>query len=204
MSTLVLVRHGQSAWNQQNRFTGWADPDLTDRGILEAHAAAKKILQQNVAFGHAFTSVLKRAHRTLMVILRDLGIEETVEKYEDEALNERNYGDLQGKNKEEARKEFGEEQVHIWRRSFDTPPPNGESLKDTADRVIPYFQAQIQPLLEKGENVLIVAHGNSLRALSMHLEGMTAEAVVQFEMPTGEPRLYKLAPGLKVEAARFL
>jgi len=189
MSYLVLLRHGQSAWNLENRFTGWIDVPLSENGIKEAEAAAEKLI--HFKFDNAFTSALQRAQHTLRIVL-EKNNQTDVPVIADQALNERMYGDLQGMNKDEARKKFGEEQVKIWRRSYDIAPPNGESLKDTANRVIPYFEKNILPLLQQGKNILIVAHGNSLRALVMYLEKMTPEQILNFELATAVPRVYEL------------
>jgi len=189
MSYLVLLRHGQSAWNLENRFTGWIDVPISENGIKEAEAAAEKLI--HFKFDNAFTSALQRAQHTLRIVL-EKNNQTDVPVIADQALNERMYGDLQGMNKDEARKKFGEEQVKIWRRSYDIAPPNGESLKDTANRVIPYFEKNILPLLQQGKNILIVAHGNSLRALVMYLEKMTPEQILNFELATAVPRVYEL------------
>jgi 2,3-bisphosphoglycerate-dependent phosphoglycerate mutase len=186
---LVLLRHGQSAWNLENRFTGWIDVPISENGIKEAEAAAEKLI--HFKFDNAFTSALQRAQHTLRIVL-EKNNQTDVPVIADQALNERMYGDLQGMNKDEARKKFGEEQVKIWRRSYDIAPPNGESLKDTANRVIPYFEKNILPLLQQGKNILIVAHGNSLRALVMYLEKMTPEQILNFELATAVPRVYEL------------
>ena len=186
---LVLVRHGQSEWNAKNLFTGWKDPGLTPKGEEEAKNAGAIINKKEIHFSVMFTSVLKRAQITGQAILE--GINQTqipVIKYQ--ALNERDYGDLAGLNKDEARKEWGEEQVHIWRRSYDVPPPGGESLKNTAERVLPYFNEVIMPRLMEGENILIAAHGNSLRSLVMQLDKLSKEEVLSLEIPTGAPILY--------------
>jgi 2,3-bisphosphoglycerate-dependent phosphoglycerate mutase len=188
---LVLVRHGQSEWNLKNLFTGWKDPGLTDKGIEEAIAAGKALKGLELEFDIAFTSVLSRANRTLDLILTELG-QEGLETIRNEALNERDYGDLTGLNKDDARAKWGEEQVHIWRRSFDVPPPGGESLKMTAERVLPYFEEHILPRVLKGERVIISAHGNSLRALIMQLEGLTPDEILARELGTGVPILYRL------------
>ena len=188
---LVLVRHGQSEWNLQNLFTGWKDPGLTERGVEEAHSAGKALKELGLVFDIAFTSHLSRAQRTLSIILDELG-QEGLETVREQALNERDYGDLTGLNKDDARKKWGEEQVLIWRRSFDVPPPGGESLKDTAERVLPYFNAEILPRVLKGERVLVSAHGNSLRALIMQLEGLSGEEIVKRELATGVPIVYRL------------
>ncbi len=200
MAKLVIVRHGQSQWNLENRFTGWVDVDLAPKGIQEAHAAGEKL--KGYTFDMAFTSALKRAQHTLDIILDEMGVELPITR--NEALNERMYGDLQGMNKDEAREKFGEEQVHIWRRSYDTPPPGGESLKLTADRVLPYFEKEIVPQLKAGKNIIIAAHGNSLRALVMSLEDLTPEQILKTEIPTGAPRLYELDENLEVKNAEYL
>ncbi len=200
MAQLVIVRHGQSQWNLENRFTGWVDVDLAPKGIEEAHAAGQKL--KEFKFDMAYTSALKRAQRTLDIILGEMGVELPITR--NEALNERMYGDLQGMNKDEARKEFGEEQVHIWRRSFDVPPPGGESLELTAKRVLPYFEADIVPQLKAGKNIIIAAHGNSLRALVMALEKLSPEQILKTEIPTGAPRLYELDENLEVQNAEYL
>ena len=189
--TLVLVRHGQSEWNRKNLFTGWADPDLTELGIQEAIKAGKLLAEKGLKFDIAFTSVLVRAQHTLTLILKELG-QTGLETIFDKALNERNYGDLIGLNKDDARKKWGDEQVHIWRRSFDTPPPGGESLKDTADRVLPYYKSVIEPRVTGGETVLVSAHGNSLRALIMSLDNLSKEEVIALELKTGVPIIYEL------------
>jgi 2,3-bisphosphoglycerate-dependent phosphoglycerate mutase len=189
--TLVLVRHGQSEWNEKNLFTGWADVDLTERGIEEAHKAAQALKERGLKFDEAFTSDLIRAQHTLDIILEDLG-QTDIPVTKDKALNERDYGNLVGMNKDEARQRWGEEQVHIWRRSYDVRPPGGESLKDTAERAVPYFEKHILPKVEAGENVLVSAHGNSLRAIIMWLEKLSPEEVLKLELETGVPILYEL------------
>ena len=189
--TLVLVRHGQSEWNQKNLFTGWADPGLTEKGIQEAIKAGQLLAARGLHFDIAFTSVLSRAQHTLTLMLKELD-QVGLETIYDKALNERNYGDLVGLNKDDARKKWGDEQVHIWRRSFDTPPPGGESLKDTADRVLPYYRSKIEPRVINGETVIVSAHGNSLRALVMSLEGLSGEEILKREIATGVPLVYKL------------
>jgi 2,3-bisphosphoglycerate-dependent phosphoglycerate mutase len=201
MSKLVIVRHGQSAWNLENRFTGWVDVDITEKGEAEAIAAAKKI--SDIKFDAAFTSALKRAKRTLHIILKHLH-QEDIPVIENKALNERHYGDLQGANKAETAAKYGDEQVHIWRRSYDVAPPNGESLKDTVNRVMPYVEQEIFPLLRQGKNIIIAAHGNSLRALIMQLEKLTPEQILQVEIPTGQPKLYELNEHLEIIKATFL
>lgn len=187
---LVLVRHGESEWNKLNLFTGWKDPDLTEKGVSEAKAAGKQMKEHGFTFDIAFTSALRRAQRTLQLILEELG-QTDLPITRDEKLNERDYGDLAGLNKDDARKRWGEEQVHIWRRSYDVPPPGGESLKGTAERVLPYYEAVILPQLKAGKNVLIAAHGNSLRALIMQLESLTGEEIVARELATGAPIVYR-------------
>ena len=188
---LVLVRHGQSEWNLKNLFTGWRDPGLTEKGVGEARQAGKSLKEKDLSFDLAFTSVLSRAQDTLTLILEEIG-QTGLETIKDQALNERDYGDLTGLNKDDARKKWGDEQVHIWRRSFDIPPPGGESLKDTADRVLPYFKSEILPRVLAGEKVLVAAHGNSLRALIMDLEGLSGEQILQRELGTGVPIIYRL------------
>ena len=186
---LVLVRHGQSEWNAKNLFTGWKNPDLTSDGKKEAINAGSLIKERNIQFSVMFTSALKRAQITGQIILD--GIEQPdIEVVKDEALNERDYGDLSGLNKDDARKEWGEEQVHIWRRSFDVPPPGGESLKDTAERVLPFFNSSILPKIIEGKNILVAAHGNSLRSLVMQLDDLSKEEVIALEIPTGAPIIY--------------
>ena len=186
---LVLVRHGQSEWNAKNLFTGWKDPGLTPQGEKEAINAGKLISKRNIAFSTMFTSDLKRAQITGEIIL-DRIQQNDIKIIKDKALNERDYGDLSGLNKDDARKKWGNEQVQIWRRSYDTPPPGGESLKNTAERVLPYFNEIILPKLLRGENVLIAAHGNSLRSLVMQLDNLSKDEVVLLEIPTGAPIIY--------------
>jgi 2,3-bisphosphoglycerate-dependent phosphoglycerate mutase len=190
-STLVLVRHGESEWNKRNIFTGLRNPDLTDKGVIEAVWAGRLLKQRGLRFDRAFTSKLKRAQHTLDIILGELDQSE-VEVVEDAALNERDYGELSGLNKEEARQRWGEDQVLLWRRSFDTPPPGGESLKDTAARVLPFYEKHIWPLLKMGLNVLVSAHGNSLRALIMHLEKLSENQILERELATAAPQVYRL------------
>lgn len=192
MGCLVLVRHGQSEWNAKNLFTGWHDPDLTEKGVEEAAQAGKTLKQAGYNFDVAFTSDLQRAQKTCGLILDALELG-GLDVIRDQALNERDYGDLAGLNKDDAREKWGDEQVHIWRRSFDIPPPGGESLKDTADRVLPYYQASIKPRLLDGENVLVAAHGNSLRALVMMLENLSQEEILAKEIGTGEPIIYDIS-----------
>ena len=188
---LVLVRHGQSEWNLKNLFTGWADPGLTDKGVAEAIDAGRRLKAEGFKFDIAFTSVLLRAQHTLTLMLQELG-QPDLETIRDQALNERDYGDLVGLNKDDARKKWGDEQIHIWRRSYDTPPPGGESLKDTAERVLPYYEAKILPRVLAGEQVIVAAHGNSLRALVMVLENLSPEEILKKEIWTGVPRVYHL------------
>ena len=201
MSKLVIVRHGQSVWNKENKFTGWVDVDLAEKGVEEANRAGE--LLKDYKFDAAFTSVLKRANRTLDIILDKIGQTDIPVTY-NEALNERMYGDLQGKNKDEMREEYGEEQVHIWRRSYDVQPPGGESLKDTAERVLPYFEKEIVPMIKEGKDLIISAHGNSLRALIMKLEGLSPEEILKVEVPTGVPKVYDLDAELNIKSAEFL
>ncbi|HZT43644.1 MAG TPA: 2,3-diphosphoglycerate-dependent phosphoglycerate mutase [Chthonomonadaceae bacterium] len=191
MSKLILLRHGQSQWNLENRFTGWVDVPLTEVGMKEAEEAGKKIELAGIHLDEAFTSVLTRAIQTLEICLRaaeQTGIPTTY----DQALNERHYGDLQGLNKAETAEKFGAEQVHLWRRSYDVAPPNGESLKDTAARTLPYFEAHIIPAVQAGKNVLVCAHGNSLRSIVMRLDSLTPEQIVAVEIPTGVPIVYDM------------
>ena len=193
-SKLVLVRHGQSEWNAKNLFTGWKDPKLTDLGIQEAIKAGDLLETRNLKFDLMFTSDLFRAQETGRLILEQMNHTD-IQVIKDQSLNERNYGDLAGLNKDEAREKWGEEQVHIWRRSFDVPPPGGESLKNTAERVLPYFEIKIMPKVKKGLNILIAAHGNSLRALVMKLEKISSEEIVKLEIATGDPLTYEYSNG---------
>ena len=188
---LVLVRHGQSDWNLKNLFTGWKDPDLTPKGQQEAMEAGQRLKAEGFDFDIAFTSILSRAQKTLVLMLEELG-QADLETVSDVALNERDYGDLSGLNKDDARAKWGEEQVHTWRRSYDTPPPGGESLKDTGARVWPYYIHRILPEVLREKDVLVAAHGNSLRALVMALEGMTGDEIVGREIGTGVPIIYRL------------
>ena len=190
---LVLVRHGQSDWNLKNLFTGWRDVDLTEKGVAEAREAGRKLKAQGIKFDVAFTSVLKRAQRTLDLMLTELG-QTTIPIFKDQALNERDYGDLVGLNKDDARKKWGEEQVHIWRRSYDVAPPGGESLKDTLARALPYYVTDILPRVLRGERVLVAAHGNSLRALVMVLDKHTPDSITKLNLDTGVPMIYRLNP----------
>ena len=196
-ASLVLVRHGQSEWNEKNLFTGWKDPGLTAKGVEEAKSAGIQLRNEGFQFDVMFTSDLLRAQKTGEIILKELGVT-NLPVVKNQALNERDYGDLSGLNKDEAREKWGDEQVHIWRRSFDTPPPGGESLKGTAERVLPYFKKEILPQLLKGENILIAAHGNSLRSLVMELDQLTKEQVVKLEIATGDPIYYEIASSGKV------
>lgn len=190
-NVLVLVRHGQSEWNLKNLFTGWRDPDLTEKGVAEAKRAGEMLKEQGLHFDIAFTSALYRAQRTLDLILTELD-QSNLEIIRDKALNERDYGELSGLNKDEARRTWGEEQVLIWRRSYDVPPPGGESLKDTAQRVLPYYKANIWPKVQAGQNVIVAAHGNSIRALIMYLEELSAKQILEREVATGQPIIYRL------------
>ena len=190
MTNLVLVRHGQSQWNLENRFTGNVDVDLTEHGRAEAKLTGDKLKKKNIPFDAAFTSVLKRAEETLQIILQEI-IQPDIKIYRDAALNERSYGQLQGLNKAELAEKYGADQIHTWRRSFDVRPPGGESLKDTQNRVLPYYSDHVLPLLKAGNNCMIVAHGNSLRSLMMVLENIGEDAITQVDIPTGVPRLYQ-------------
>ncbi len=200
-SQLAIVRHGQSQYNLENRFTGFADVDLTAQGKEEAVMCGRKL--NGMQFEACFTSVLKRAIETLDVILETIG-QKQLPIYKDAALNERNYGDLQGLNKAETADKYGSDQVTLWRRSFDIAPPGGESLKQTQERVLPYYHEHIEPLLQQGKNILVVAHGNSLRALMMHLENISAEAIAHVDLLTGVPRIYTFDDAGKITKAEFL
>ena len=189
---LVLVRHGQSEWNAKNLFTGWKNPGLTSAGEKEAINAGNLIKERDIKFSIMFTSALKRAQITGQMIL-DVIDQTNIEVIKDQELNERDYGELAGLNKDDARKQWGEEQVHIWRRSYDIPPPGGESLKNTAERVLPYFNSLILPKLLQGENILVAAHGNSLRSLVMQLDNLSKDEVIALEIPTGAPIIYSFA-----------
>ena len=223
---LTLLRHGESIWNQQNRFTGWVDVSLSRAGMQEASKAGQLLSKRH--FDVAFTSSLLRAQDTLYEVLKQnkqcdqyMRIHESnsqwyenfvaskddlneLKIYISDKLNERYYGDLQGRNKEQARHEFGAQQVHIWRRSYDVPPPNGESLEMTAARTIPYYQDKIVPYLENGDSVLVTAHGNSLRALIMHIEAMSAEQILAFDLPTGSPHIYDFDREMRIERKQVL
>lgn len=189
--TLVLVRHGQSEWNLKNLFTGWRDVDLTEKGHAEARAGGQRLKARGLRFDIAFTSALIRAQKTCQIILDEVG-QGGLRTIRNQALNERDYGDLSGLNKDDARKKWGEEQVHVWRRSYDVPPPGGESLKDTGARVWPYYLHDLQPHVLCGGTVLVAAHGNSLRALIMALDGISGEEIVKLELGTGVPIIYRL------------
>ena len=188
---LVLVRHGQSEWNLKNLFTGWKDPDLTEKGVEEAREAGRKLKAKGLTFDIAFTSALTRAQHTLDLALAELG-QTSLAVIKDQALNERDYGDLSGLNKDDARAKWGEEQVLVWRRSYDVPPPGGESLKDTLARALPYYVQEILPCVLRGQRTLVAAHGNSLRALIMVLERLTPESILKRELATGAPVIYRL------------
>ena len=203
--TMVLVRHGQSEWNKKNLFTGWRDPNLTEQGIAEAVEAGRVLAERGMRFDIAFTSVLVRAERTCRMILEGVG-QPGLETIHDQALNERNYGDLAGLNKDDARARWGEAQVHVWRRSYDVPPPGdeGESLRDTGARVWPYYMAQILPRVLRGQTVLVAAHGNSLRSLVMILDGHTTETITGLNLGTGVPMVYRLHADSTVAAKQVL
>lgn len=188
---LVLVRHGQSEWNLKNLFTGWKDPGLTELGIEEARTAGKRLKEMGLSFDVAFTSDLSRAQRTCKLMLDEIA-QPQLPVIADQALNERDYGDLAGLNKDDARARWGEDQVHLWRRSYDVQPPGGESLKDTVARVLPYYIREILPRVMRGERVLVAAHGNSLRALVMVLDGLTPRTIPSLELATGIPLVYRL------------
>jgi 2,3-bisphosphoglycerate-dependent phosphoglycerate mutase len=200
---LVLVRHGQSEWNLKNLFTGWRDVGLTEKGVAEAHNAGQKLKAEGLHFDVAFTSELVRAQRTLDIVLGEMG-QTDITVIKDQALNERDYGDLSGLNKDDARKKWGEEQVLIWRRSYDVAPPDGESLKDTAARVLPYYIQDILPRVLRGEKVIVAAHGNSLRALIMVLERLSPKEIVSREIATGVPLIYRLNADSTVAAMKDL
>jgi 2,3-bisphosphoglycerate-dependent phosphoglycerate mutase len=200
---LVLVRHGQSEWNLKNLFTGWKDPALTERGIEEAKEAGRRLKAEGLSFDVSFTSKLQRAQRTNQLILAELG-QRAVPVIEDQALNERDYGELTGLNKDDARKTWGEGRVLLWRRSYDVPPPGGESLKDTVARVLPYFVREILPRVLRGETTLVTAHGNSLRALIMVLERLTPDALLERELFTGAPIIYSMNADSTISAVKDL
>ena len=205
MSFLVLVRHGESQWNLENRFTGWVDVPLSEKGIAEAQNAGERLKKENIKFDRAYTSNLQRAQKTLQFILETLG-QRSLAVEKDQALNERHYGDLQGLDKAETAKKFGDEQVKIWRRSYDIAPPGqgGESLKDTAARTLPYFRSKIEADLKKGLNVIVAAHGNSLRSIVMHLEKLTKEQVLELNLATAVPLIYQFDSGLKILSKKEL
>lgn len=203
MGTLVLLRHGESQWNLENRFTGWVDVPLSPKGEAEARQAGEKLKAASIRFDLVFTSVLQRAIRTMEIALEILG-QTNLPIEKDQALNERHYGDLQGLNKAETAKKFGDEQVHIWRRSYDIAPPGGESLKDTAARTLPYYEAKIAPLVKAGKTVLVAAHGNSLRSMVMHLDQLTREQVLELNIGTGVPIVYELDAEGRVQEKKIL
>lgn len=200
---LVLVRHGQSEWNLKNLFTGWKDPDLTETGVSEAKTAGQRLKERGLLFDVAFTSVLTRAQHTLKLMLGELG-QAGLETIADQALNERDYGDLTGLNKDDARARWGEAQVLKWRRSYDIAPPGGESLRDTLARTLPYYVHRIQPEVLSGRRVIVAAHGNSLRALIMALEGLTPEEILKRELETGVPIVYRLRADSRIEQKQVL
>lgn len=202
---LVLLRHGQSQWNLENRFTGFQDVDITEEGEKEARTAGKKLAMAHIKFDRVFTSTLLRANRTAEIALKEAGQEHLLpDMVRHDDLRERDYGDLTGQNKDEARAEFGEDQVHIWRRSYDVPPPGGECLQDVVEkRVRPYYEQNIKPLIEEGKNVLIAAHGNSLRAMLIILGAETPETINEAEMPTGVPLVFEMEDG-KITKKYFL
>ena len=201
MKHVVLIRHGESQWNLENRFTGWVDIPLSPKGEQEAREAGEKV--RAFRFDHAFTSVLTRAIRTLEIVLDVIG-QPGLPVEQNQALNERMYGELQGLNKTETAEKYGEAQVKLWRRSYDVRPPGGESLQDTAERVLPYYRERVWPRLAKGETLLVVAHGNSLRALVMHLDRLSREEVLELNIPTGAPLLYELDEQGQAVAHRYL
>ena len=192
MNKLILLRHGQSQWNLENRFTGWKDVPLTEHGINEAIKAGLLLKKNNIKIDNVFSSVLQRANQTAEITMKEAQMEDlwkngNLKMTKNKSLNERDYGDLVGLNKKETAEKFGDEQVHIWRRSFETPPPNGESLKDVVDRVSPYYEKNIQPLLKENKNIIIVAHGNSLRAIMIKVGLYEPEEISKIELPTGSP-----------------
>lgn len=202
MSDLVLVRHGQSTWNLENRFTGWTDVPLTFKGKEEAKEAGQILKNHNFTFDKAYTSTLKRANQTLDIILEELNLNIPIIK--DKALNERHYGSLQGMNKDQAALEFGKEQIHIWRRSYDIAPPEGESLKDTAERTLPFFREIICPEIRAGKNILIAAHGNSLRSIIMMLDDLSEEEILKINLDTGVPIVYNINEEYKATNKKIL
>ena len=204
MNKLILLRHGQSQWNLENRFTGWKNVPLTEKGEVEAKKAGELLKKHNIIIDRVFSSVLERANRTAEIAIKKAELNNLLENNKiimaySEKLNERDYGDLVGLNKQETADKFGKDQVHIWRRSYDTPPPNGESLKDVVERVAPYFKENIKPLLDKGENILIAAHGNSLRAMMIELGMYKPEEISNIELPTGSPLCINLDQGRLVD-----
>jgi 2,3-bisphosphoglycerate-dependent phosphoglycerate mutase len=201
MAKLICVRHGQSQWNKENRFTGWVDIELSEIGIEEAREAGE--ILKGYHFYKIFTSALKRAIKTAEIIA-EITNQQDIEIIKNEALNERHYGELQGLNKAEIGEKVGAEQLHIWRRSYDVAPPKGESLKDTLDRVLPYFEKEIAPLLKQGKDILISAHGNSLRALTMHLENISKDDISDLNIPTGKPYVYELDEALQLISKKYL
>jgi 2,3-bisphosphoglycerate-dependent phosphoglycerate mutase len=201
MGTVVLLRHGESQWNLENRFTGWVDVPLSPKGEEEARHAGEKL--KSYRFDRAFTSVLIRANETLRIVLETIG-QSVIPIEKDQALNERMYGELQGLNKAETAQKYGDHQVKLWRRSYDIRPPGGESLKDTAERVLPYYERRIRPAILAGDNIIIAAHGNSLRALVMHLDRLSQEQVLELNIPTGVPLLYQFGKDEQVLEHRYL
>jgi 2,3-bisphosphoglycerate-dependent phosphoglycerate mutase len=204
MNKLILLRHGQSQWNLENRFTGWKNVPLTEKGEAEAKKTGELIRKHNISIDRVFSSVLERANRTAEIAIKKAELNNLLENNKiimtcSEKLNERDYGDLVGLNKQETADKFGKDQVHIWRRSYDTPPPNGESLKDVVERVAPYFKENIKPLLDKGENILIAAHGNSLRAMMIELGMYKSEEISNIELPTGSPLCINLDQGKLID-----
>ncbi|WP_375675271.1 2,3-bisphosphoglycerate-dependent phosphoglycerate mutase [Bartonella sp. CL100XZDX] len=200
---LTLIRHGQSEWNLKNLFTGWKDPDLTEKGHAEAIAAGKKLKEYGLKFDIAYTSALQRAQKTAQHILEQMG-QSDLEVIKNPALNERNYGDLSGLDKDEVRQQCGQEQVQMWRRSYTIAPPNGESLRDTGARIWPYYLYHIQPHILRSQTVLIAAHGNSLRALIMALEGLSGEEIISQELATGIPIIYTFNPDSTILSKKVL
>ena len=203
MSALILVRHGQSEWNEKNLFTGWKDPDLTSKGEVEAKEAGKSLNKLDIKYDLMFTSVLLRAKRTAQIILNELN-QRDIKIIKDKAINERDYGNLSGLNKDEAREKWGEEQVHKWRRSYNIAPPGGESLKDTAERVLPYYRKKILPHVNERKNIIVAAHGNSLRALVMELDNLSPKEIVKLEIPTGIPIFYEISSSGSIENKKIL
>jgi len=203
MSALILVRHGQSQWNKKNLFTGWKDPDLTSKGEVEAKEAGKSLNKLGIKYDLMFTSVLLRAKRTAQIILNELN-QRDIRIIKDKAINERDYGNLSGLNKDEAREKWGEEQVHKWRRSYNIAPPGGESLKDTAERVLPYYRKKILPHVNERKNIIVAAHGNSLRALVMELDNLSPKEIVKLEIPTGIPIFYEISSSGSIESKKIL